>query len=435
MSLTPRRPWLPGSFPGRSPLARSALVLAGGTIAGQAAGLLVAPILTRMYTDVEFGTYGLFTTFLTFAGAVTTAQFESAIVSARSDDDAVNLARLTLGLQVPLAVVASASFLLLRDADVVGFGAFPTWAAGLAFLALVGLGTFQVARYWLLRQSRYGAISYLNPLQSVTRAAAHVGLGLLGAGFLGLAVGEAVARMVGGVSGLLRAIDRRGFRAVRGSFRDLREVAVRYANFPKYMIGSTLLDRGGYLLPLPFIAGTFGLGAAGLYALVQRVFGVPTTLIGQSLADVFHRRVATHQRDGDAQAASHLVTRLTLTLGAVGSVIAIGTIVTGPKVFAIVFGEQWRTAGTIAGAMSIAFAASLVIVPLSRIMVVFEGQREKLKYDVLSLGFTLASCLMAVRGRLTLATFIWVLSILNFLAYGYYYALLHRVMTRWFAAH
>ena len=80
----------------KSEFAKNFLILFTGTGFSQVIPILVAPILTRLYTPEEFGLLALFTSTGLFMGNIATMQYDSAIMLPKRDKDAINIMALSM---------------------------------------------------------------------------------------------------------------------------------------------------------------------------------------------------------------------------------------------------------------------------------------------------------------------------------------------------
>src|SRR4051812_37067990 len=80
-----RNRFRPGSF------SHNVLVMFTGTAIGQFGGVILAPILTRVYSPDMFGVLGFFTAVLTIASVLGALRYEMALLVAESEDDVANL--------------------------------------------------------------------------------------------------------------------------------------------------------------------------------------------------------------------------------------------------------------------------------------------------------------------------------------------------------
>lgn len=374
--------------------ARSAATLTVGTVVAQGITAAVSPILTRLFTPADLGEFGLFSAFLMIASVVLALRYDTAIPTAANEDQAARLTQAAAVIIVPTSVVATTLYGLLVVFDVGGYGQLAPWTIAGMLFALAGFGTVSVMRYWHVRQARFRPIAEVTVVQSAVRAGLQVALGLLSLGSAGLIVGEAVGRVMG------------SFRLARTTVADLRarlsgwradatvSALNRYRAFPAFGVPSSLLNALALYLPIPILIALYGPAAGGWFLLVQRVVSVPVAIIGSSVADVFHARIAAESR-ARGPGIPRLMSRYAGTMFAIGLVPAVALIVFAPQAFSVVFGEDWADAGTIAVAMAPWALAQFVAYPVSRTVLVLEAQRAKLLFDGASLAVVLASLLLA----------------------------------------
>lgn len=365
----------------RGSFARSVAVLAGSTAVAQALVVLASPVLTRLYTPAEFGLLAGYVSVLALLIAVASLRYELAIPLPRDDRPAADL------LALSLLLVAGVS---------VGVGV-ATWAAGGALAArlgspelapylwlvpagLLGAGTYQALSAWAVRRGAYPRIARTRMGQSAAQTAVQVGMGVLGAGPVGLLAGDVAGRGSGSLSLALLAWrgDRERLRGV--SWAGMREVASRYRQFPLFSSGSALLNQAGLQLPPLLFALLYGPAAAGYFLLAQRVIGMPMTLVGQSIAQVYLGEAARAARE-DPRRLAPLFTRLSarLLLFGGGPILLAGLL--GPPLFGVVFGAGWEVAGQYVRLLVPMFVAQFVVSPISQITAVMERQGVQLALD------------------------------------------------------
>ena len=405
---------------------RSVLVLAGGAAGAQLINTLVAPFLTRLYDPTEVGQLGLFLAFVQVAIIALSLRYEQAIVLPASDAMAARLATLALALVPIIALVAAATLAALIALGIGGYGTLPMVAAPLAAIGLAGFGVVGVLRYWLIRHGDFRAVSQVQIVQSIVRAASQVGFGLLGGSVLGLLVSDVLGRVIG-----LGTVVRTAWGSLAAArateTAPTRAVAREYWRFPVLGTPSSLLNAAAAALPVPLLAGAYGLPIAGQFALVQRVLGLPLNVIGTSVGDAMLGRMSEQARS-DPAAALPLFRRLAFVLAGIGVPAALVLAIVGPDLFALVFGEPWRDAGTVAALMAPWLVAAMIVSPLSRVALVYQGQGQKLIYDLLSLGAVAASILGGAAAGLNAFEAIGLLAWLQAAAYGVYLVVLYRLV-------
>jgi O-antigen/teichoic acid export membrane protein len=167
----------------------------------------------------------------------------------------------------------------------------------------------------------------------------------------------------------------------------------------------------------------------GQFALTCRVLAVPLALIATSVADTFHSRVALCVREKPDQVLT-LFLRTTAGLFSLALIPALVLFFFGDRLFALVFGERWSIAGTLAGISAPLFLAQMVVSPLSRLVFVLRGQKSKLIYDVALITGTLLIFGLSWRQKFTLIHTVWAITLVNILCYIIYYAVLLRIVIK-----
>lgn len=158
-------------------------------------------------------------------------------------------------------------------------------------------------------------------------------------------------------------------------------MAVRYKQFPIYSTWTALFNTASLqLAPLIFIT-LFGAGVAGLYALTLRVLTLPTSLIGNAIGSVFLSTAPQAHREGKL---AELVKDLHGKLSLAGAAPLVVLLFFGPDLFALVFGEKWRQAGTYAQWMAPWIYLQFQWSPLSMLASVLELQRAALISQLLT---------------------------------------------------
>jgi O-antigen/teichoic acid export membrane protein len=359
-------------------------LIAGGAVIAQVLPVLLTPLLTRLYAPEDMAHLGLYTSYLSFCANASTLGFSLAIVSGRSERESGMLTAAALLAVVPTSVLFSAGLSSLIYFDVVGFGALPQWVAIPMWLSLTLTGVFFSLRYWLIRAGSYARISQATVTQSVGRMLTQVLLGVIGRGWTGLVAGEVVGR----ASGLIRmwkSAEPSLSKAWHGVSRaELWQTATIFKKFPLLTAPSAMLNSLSLVLPVPLFAAYFGLFEAGQFAVAHRVLALPLSLIGASVADVFHGRLSIVSREAPER-AFRLFRLVAIGLLLVGILPLLIVGIAGERIFPWLLGDQWMLAGLIASAIVPWTLMEFVVGPLSRVVLVYRGQEFKLIYDILAI--------------------------------------------------
>ncbi len=409
--------------------AKSVALLTGGTVAAQGLNLLLAPVIVRLYTPTDIGKLALFLSYINIASTALGLRYEFGIVSASSEREACGLALMASVFTVPVGLLFAIVFHFLIKYSILGFGTLPSYAGVLMALALVLTGIFSTLRYWMIRRGKFPLISQATVLQQGTRVLSQAAFGLLGSSVIGLLAGELAGRAMG-IGRMFRdALPR--FRSDLAGIRvsELRELLVRHRKFPQFSLPSSIVDAAGVNLIVPLIVLQYGSAGGGQFALVSRVMSIPLLLIATSVADVFHSRLAERAREHPLSCSS-LFWRTGGGLLLIGIIPAVTVLLFGQRLFAVVFGPTWTMAGALAAAMVPWFLAQFIVSPLSRLVLVLEGQELKLIYDIFSLVSLCVVFGLAHHYHAPLLPTVWRLSQVNTVAYGIYFLVLAFLVRR-----
>ena len=409
--------------------AQKVVVLSSGTVVAQAINFLLIPLITRLYLPVSVGQLALFTSFFSMAAVAVSLRYELGIVSAEDEREASQLVFLSILFAIPLSLLISALLFMLIRFSLFGFGALPHYAALLMVPVLLSTGTFGSLRYWEIRRERFGVISRATVLQHGARSLSQVGIGWFRAGAAGLLIGELLGRCTG-MGTMFRdafPIVKRYVSETRGS--EFRETLKRNRKFPTYSLPSSFVDTLSVNISVPLLVVLYGSGVAGHFAIVQRVMAVPMFLLTVGVADVFHSSMARHARENPQHCAT-LFRKTALGLLLIGVIPAGLLFFKGEPLFSLVFGSRWLLAGAMAGAVAPWFLMQFVVSPLSRVVLVFQGQEFKLIYDLLTVvSIAIVFGMAKQRAFPVLQTIRW-LSAVNTVAYAAYFFLLIHVLSR-----
>ncbi len=357
---------------------RNVITLATGTTIAQAIPLLIAPVLTRLYTPGDFGLLALFVSITTLLTIVATGRYEVAIVLPTQAKRARRLLRLSLcltflfSLFVLILIGSTHRSLISLFAD----SRMDFWLY-LIPLAVLLNGVFESLRYYGIRQKSYNRIAGALTVRSATDGAVQVGAGFAGGQSFGLMAGYLASLFAGNLR-LWRIFhkDAREAGEKLNDFRGLKFAAKRYRDFPKFTLPAHFLNAASLQLPV-FVFSVFFSGAVvGWYAFAQKVLNAPMTMMGSALGHVFFQKAAEHKHD--SQKLRDITWSLYKTLLWAGVFPLCMILVFGEEIFGWIFGAEWAVAGQYAQMLSVWVLFVFISSPLSNLFFVQEKQRQGL---------------------------------------------------------
>jgi len=246
-------------------------------------------------------------------------------------------------------------------------------------LSLAGASIYSALNYWAVRKGAFVSIAHTRLSQSISQFLTQIGLGLATTGPLGLIIGDAVGRAAGSSTLASHALRNRQTFA-RISWAGLQEASKRYVQFPLLSSPSALLNAAGLNVPTLVLTTFYGAEIVGWFALAQRIVGIPATLIGQAVSQVYLSEAARLSRE-DPRSLYQLFLKTTGKLLLLGALPAVVLSIGSPWLFASIFGSPWRTTGQYMQLLAPMFLVQFAAVPVSTTAIVLERQDLQLAWD------------------------------------------------------
>lgn len=370
------------ALPWRSSFARNVAVLAGATAITQGVALLASPLVTRLYSPQDFGVLATYTSVTSVAIVVAGLRYDVAIPLPEDDGSAANLLALAC---ISVVIVALVVGLALGFSSDLVSSRFPRFAPVLAYrwlvpIGVVGGGLYQALNFWAVRRKAFSRVARTRVTQTSAMLLGQVALGLLALRPLGLLLADAVGRGLGTGTLARAALHEDGIALRTVSRARLREVARAYRRFPLFASWAALLNAVGLYVPPVLIAGYYGAGPAGQFALGQRLLAIPMALIGDAVAQVYLAESSRLARTAPTELAS-LLRRTVLRLAVTSALPLAVLAVAGPHIFGFVFGAQWAEAGVYVRILVGMVVLQLAVSPVSQTLNVLGRQSWQLAWD------------------------------------------------------
>ena len=360
----------------RSEFSRNVLTLMTGTIVAQAIPIAISPILTRLYTPEDFGTFALYMSLSSILTVIATGRYELAIMLPTKDSDAIHImilsALITGGISILCLLIV---FFFNTDiTNLLGNESISNWLYLLPFSIFIS-GLYTNLNYWNNRKKAFKRLALNRVWQSGTTATANLAMGwsnLHNGLILGSFFGQFAA---------LGILMKKTWKDIKTDLQILHKlkiisVAKRYIKFPKYDILASLSNILAQQLPNIFFNALFNAATAGFYYLTQKMLGLPITLIASSILDVFKEQASKDFKKYGNTKTIYLSTFKKLFL--FSSVPSILIFFFAPDLFEIVFGKKWVIAGEYAQILAPMLFLRFISSPLSFMLYIGEKQHINL---------------------------------------------------------
>ncbi len=406
-----------------------------GAVLGQVIPIVLMPLVLRLYSPAEYGTFGSLMSLAAILSTFFMLQLELAVVLPKDEPKAETLAKTALQISVGmmfLCIVLLATFFILTrlTGSFAHISAWIMMAPIMAFsLSIMNLCNYISVRHMYFKDIGTSAAS----LHSLNGPMAII-LGLLNANVSGLVL----SRMAGQF--LAIAMYRRAARWLRNIFMSgpanwaqMKEVLQEYRKFPLYStpyLFLTTIAREATSIILIFFNHA---QAAGFYTVVRMILLIPSSLLSTSMGQVFYREASRSLHHPRFPAFLQ-----TLMLGVVLIMAPTCAYVAewGPQFFRLIFGPQWADAGIYALIlMPMAFIFT-VNVWIGRIFEISNKQdqifRLQVCFDSLSLAVLIGTLYAGLTPIVAISAFVFCQTV-YFLAYlAMAFHIIQRPMFRFF---
>ena len=408
----------------RSAFSRNVVTLMTGTAIAQAIPIAISPILTRIYTPNDFGLLSLFISITAILGSIANGRYELAIMLPEKDDEAINIAALSLLIAATFSVILLIIILIFNQdfSNLLGDTKIGFWLYFVPFVVLM-TGLFNVLNYLNTRKKLYKDIAKANIYKSVGMTSVQLGLGFAKLGATGLISGQIVAQIISNYRLAKNAKKNYHIQAIKKSA--ITNLAKRYSDFPKFSMSAILANSLAYNLTNILISIYYNIATLGFYSLGQRLLGMPAALVGSSIGQVYFQE-ATIEKNKTGKAVNTF-NKTSKKLFLLSIVFFTPLFFLLPIIFEIFFGKEWRVAGEYAQITLPFVAVQFIVATISNTNNIFEKQKIALAWQ---LGFMVLSfSIFAISNRFDyeFLTFIRIVSFVLFIYYSFLYLILQRV--------
>lgn len=383
-----------------SRVVRSVAIVAGGTAGAQAISLAFSPLLTRLYSPESFGILGTFLAIFAVMAPLAAFNFPMAIVLPSRDDDAICLAKLSIAVGLVNAFLIAGLLWGWGDffLGLIGLQAIAPYMFALP-IAMALSALLAVAMQWVIRKKHFAFKAKVSVIQSLLVNSIKVGVGVV----MPLPSVLILVTTLGSGMHALMLFKRRAPQALDSNPEPVRprvtlttywRLALQYKDFVVFRTPQATLNAASQGLPVIMLAATFGATTAGLYSLGRMVLEAPAKLLGHSVATVLYPRINEAAIAGEN--ISLLVGKATLALLVIGSLLFGGLMLLGPELFAWLFGENWRQAGSFAQWLALWTLVSFVARPCVAAIPVLGLERFFLLHEIVSALVRFSVLLMGV---------------------------------------
>jgi len=322
------------------------LKLVSGSVASQVLGILLIPIITRIYNPDDFGIFQLFMSISGILVIVSTFSYQFAIMLPKTEEDAANVTSLCTVLVVITSLLTGIVVLLI-PVNIDEIFNTPGISSYLPLLSLIIFlnGMFFVQNYWLSRRTRFGVIAGSRVSNTLSTKLFQIGLAKPGVTPLGLIGGYIAGYLIADLF-MLKGVkkDIQVFKKV--SIKRMKEVAIQYKDFPLFSFWSSVANTISPQVPAFLLAYFYSTSVVGHFSLANQVVNLPMGIVGSAIGQVFFQRVSEVKNGNGEGDMKTIVGEVYNKLISIGLFPMILLIILGEQIITFAFGDGWDVART-----------------------------------------------------------------------------------------
>lgn len=370
----------------RQSFLRDLATLMSGTLLAQAIPILLMPILSRLWTQGDFGLLGTYSAYVAIFGVLATGRFDMALMLPKRDLDASCLLALGFAATIVTSILIFSVLILVQFFTEAGVSPIDEWYFFIP-LGVILFGSYTLLIAWNNRVKNYKLMSVGRVAQSASAVTTQLALGSANWMNLGLIFGDLTGRFIA-VFILIRSGTISTY-LFSTSYVRVRALLRRYARFPKVEAPASLISITARQLPMILLPMIFSAKTAGLYFLVSKVMMVPVSLVGTAVLEIFKNKAQEELITHGNCRTIFLKTSSGLVLVGIGPLIVL--VLFAPYLFELIFGAGWREAGEFAQVLAPLALFQFVSAPLSYMLILKEKLAQDLKMQTIYLMMVIFS--------------------------------------------
>lgn len=372
---------------------KHATTVLSGTVIAQVLPLLAAPLITRLCTPADLGAFGVWLGIIAIVSTIGTLRLEAAMILDHDSAEQQTCFSVIAYCSILLALLVTAVLIIARVSNV-------PQTEKMSWFALMTIGVAA----WLSAYNQ-ATLAYATSYRAFSKAAmakicgaGTIAIGqlvllLAGVGGEALLAGQIIGLAVGLVAALYLLSPPRPSMSLIPTTSQLAYLK-KHQSFWRFSLPAGLLNTAAGKFPLFLVGAKYGLFAAGLFALTERILTAPISLLAASVLEVFKRQsVDEFQTLGNCTAAFKSTFKALVILGSGPALVILAF---APELCARIFGEPWREAGEFARILAPLYFLNFVASPLSYVFFVAGKQKIELVWQIALFVTTIAVFLAPV---------------------------------------
>ncbi len=345
------------------------------------------PVLTRLLSPEELGAYFVWLSAVTVLSVILSLRLDMAVFNVRGNRQLLSLLHLTIIASIALSfvfLIAVGGLFYLDLISLQHIGLDRWLIQGVVLAALWSVNMFVQHAY--IYGAYFNRQAYFKVFQAIGVSFAQLAAVGLGYGINGMII---LQILVTAVMVLWAIFDI--CKAFKIDFKQLvfskciNELR-RHWRFPVFSMPADFINSFAAQLPILMLGSRFGADSAGQFALTNKSMAAPIKILAGSILTVYKEESSSQYRETGQCRESFIKTLKILTI--FGLPPFVGLFFLSEPIFAFVFGEKWRVAGSYAAILSPMFYLQFICSPLSYTLYIAGKQSLDLLWQIFLLAMT-----------------------------------------------
>nr|WP_319553546.1 oligosaccharide flippase family protein [uncultured Vibrio sp.] len=334
---------------------------------------LSLPIIARLYSPEELGTYQLFISIVLVFSSVSSFKYELAIVLPRRRYQSLIVIRIALLSTFISTILYGIIFYFFSEIVLSYFNATELLVVAWVIPIGIGLnGLVQMLQMCLVYKGDFSQLSYNKGSQAVINNGMNIGLGQYNASFTTLIVSYISSNLFIILMASARCKNLLNSRRSL-SFGLLFRYAKKYGKFPTLNTTNTILNNVSINLPVFVLSRHFNMEVVGIYMMANRLLDMPISLVSGALSQVFTKFAADDYKISPDQLKKRYLNTLK-KLAIVSIVFILGVGLLSLVGVDILLGDEWDKVNTIMLILGLSKCAQLMNSPLASTLSIVNRQ-------------------------------------------------------------
>ncbi len=359
-----------------------------GQLIAQLLSLISVPILSRIYSEADYGDVALITSTATLLINFSTFGLNSAVMKPKDNEEAKTVFTTAMTANVVICTLFTAVCAVLFKV----FKLFEVSDHYLLALVMMWLHSVLSTVYALLtvyvnKKGEHNKLFFNPIIGAIANFVIAIPLGLLGFGYLGFIFTTILQNLICCIHMMRKDVPIKKGIAVR----DMVRVFQDYKEYVLFQFPSNFIGNIGIEYPTQYLGRMFTTEQLGGYSMCVRIMKYPIRLIASPISTVYFKTATEYHREGKnlAEFTYKMISRILL----ISALPVAAFIFVSEPLFVFVLGDTWAVAGQLASFLIIQYVLLFCSQTTGYCRVSIGRQKTDLMVTTVRLVIAIASCL------------------------------------------